>query len=234
MSTAVKVPLFGIEPSATVIPVTSVFMADPLNEAVAAVAGQPAASSAPLRRQWPRGQAAAQNIAAAPSLDALAEFISGINQKAYLSAPGRQAQEVISRTNWLATSTRRPFSPRNWRLRSVRRRGLRRGQRRVAERDPAGDWHSRQALSGKGATDLNALYSGMPVTDASQFAFTPALLAQQQEAAAQLAEQAREFNIGTAEGPAIHRAVWSNGNLRPRKQRPQRVRHRPNNSASMT
>ena len=176
-------------------------MADPLNEAVAAVAGQTPRRGAPAAGSGLAGQAAAQNIAAAPSLDALAQIISGINQKAYLSAPGRQAQ-VGNIQNELAGNLD-PQTVQAAQLAAAERYG---GAGFGAD---SGAWQSaiqratgisREALKCKGATDLNALYSGMPVTDATQFAVTPALLQQQQQAAAQLAEQAREFDVSTAQG----------------------------------
>ena len=176
-------------------------MADPLTAAVAGVTGQTPASGAPAAGSGLAGQAAAQNIAAAPSLDALAQIISGINQKAYLSAPGRQAQ-VGNIQNELAGNLD-PQTVQAAQLAAAERYG---GSGFGAD---SGAWQSaiqratginREALKGKGATDLNALYSGMPVTDASQFAVTPALLQQQQQAAAQLAEQSREFDTSTAQG----------------------------------
>jgi hypothetical protein len=176
-------------------------MSDPLNSAVAAVTGQTPTAGTSSSSGGLAGQAAAQNIAAAPSLDALAQIISGINQKAYLSAPGRQAQ-VTNIQNELAGNLD-PQTVQSAQLEAAQRYG---GAGFGAD---SGAWQSavqratgisRQALESQGATELNSLYSQMPVTDASQFAVTPALLEKQQEAAAQLSEQRREFDVTTKQG----------------------------------
>ena len=133
-------------------------------------------------------QAAASNIASAPSIDSLTQLLSGINQRAYLSAPGR-SQELGTIENQLAGN----LDPST----------IYANQLRNAEQYGAGGfsgdsqaWQTaiqrglgldREALIGQGQKALENMYSGMPQVNAQSFTTSPALLEQQQ---ATLADQA--------------------------------------------
>ena len=207
---------------------------DALNNAITAVSNSYAPySSTPAGGSNLAEEAAQKNIAAAPSMDTLAQLLSNINQKAYLSAPGRQ-QSLGVIQNQLAGNLD-PQTIQDAQLNAAQRYGS------SGFGVDSGAWQSsvqralglnRQALQAQGEQGLNALYSGMPVTDASQFAVTPGLLETQHQnqaqnalAAQQLAQQASQFNVTTAEGARQFNASLQQRAAEAAQQRSKPTRH---------
>lgn len=141
-------------------------------------------------------QAAQQNLGAIGNIGTLTQDIQGINQGAYLSAPGR-AKQLSTIEDMLAGNLDQSTIYEN--------------QLRNAEKYGAGGFGSdtaawqtaiqrglgldRQDLIKAGQTAMNQLYAGMPVADASSQLATPNLLEQQQATAQEQAlEQQRIQN----------------------------------------
>lgn len=148
-------------------------------------------------------QAAAQNLASAPTIDRLTQLVQGINQTAYLSAPGR-SQALGTIENELSGN----LDPST----------IYENQLANAEKYGAGGFSSdseawqtavqrglgidRQALIGAGQTALDNFYAGMPTVNAQDQMTSPALLEQQQATQSALAEQASEYSRTLAETQA--------------------------------
>lgn len=146
------------------------------------------------------------NIANVPNIDRLTQLVSDINQRAYLSAPGRQQQLGVIQ-NMLAGNLD-PQTIQENQIRAAQQYGGR------GFGVDSGAWQSaisrataldRQAMQERGATAANALYAGMPQANAQTYTATPELAvtyqnnrAAQAHAAAALREQARQFNITAA------------------------------------
>jgi hypothetical protein len=139
-------------------------------------------------------QSAQQNISASGNIDTLTKLLSGINQSAYLSAPGRQ-QQLGTIENQLSGN----LDPST----------IYQNQLANAEQYGAGGFSSdspawqtaiqrglgidRQNLIGAGQTAMNAMYAGMPQVNAQDQTTTPALLEQQQATAAAQALQQQQI-----------------------------------------
>ena len=147
------------------------------------------------------GQAAQQNIAAAPNIDTLSQLISGINQQAYLSAPGR-SQELATIQNQLSGNLD-PSTVYQNQLRNAEQYGAggfgadSQAWQTAIQRGLGID---RQNLISQGQQAMDKFYSGMPVVDASSQMASPGLLQQQQATqgaqalqAQQIANQASQF-----------------------------------------
>lgn len=152
-------------------------------------------------------QSAKQNIAAGGDIDTLTQLLSGINQSAYLSAPGRQ-QQLGTIENQLSGNLDPSTVYQN--------------QLRNAEKYGAGGfsadseaWQTaiqrglgidRQDLIGSGQKALDAMYAGMPEVNSQTMTSTPGLLEQQQSTAAaqaleqqQIQNQAAQFAASQAQ-----------------------------------
>lgn len=144
--------------------------------------------------------AVAQNLAAAPDIDRLTQLVQQINQQAYLAAPGRQ-QQLGNIENMMAGNLD-PQTIQENQLQAAQRYGssgfgLDSGAWQSAIQRAMG--LSRQALQERGGSALNAMYADMPKANAQEFMVGPALVQQQRAQAAALAEQARQFNIQSAQ-----------------------------------
>ena len=152
-------------------------------------------------------QAAAQNIASAPSIDTLTQLIQGINQKAYLSAPGR-TQELGTIEDMLSGK----LSYSKWYEEQLKgAQGY--GAGGFSADSPA--WQTAiqrglgldtEALVGAGQKAMDAFYAGMPVANAQAQMTTPALLEQQQATqgaqaltAQEIANQQAQFTAAQAQ-----------------------------------
>lgn len=142
------------------------------------------------------GESAKQNIAAGGDINSLTQLLSGINQSAYLSAPGRQ-QQLGTIENQLAGNLD-PSTVYQNQLRNAEKYGAggfsadSQAWQTAIQRGLGID---RQNLIGAGQTAMNQFYSKMPEVNAQDQAVTPALLEQQQAtAASQALEQQRITN----------------------------------------
>lgn len=124
------------------------------------------------------------NISAAPALQRLAEIVNSINQKAWLSAPGRQA-ELANINRWQAGE----LDPSIYAQEAGRAAQVYGGAGFGVD-SPA--WQAavqralvtnRQALQEKGAEALDKFYSGMPTADVAKYTVTPGEFASAQDAA---------------------------------------------------
>lgn len=116
-------------------------------------------------------QATIQN---APSLEKVANIISNINQKAYLSAPGR-SEELANIERWQAGE----LDPSIYEAEASRAAQLYGGGGFGVD-SPA--WQAaiqralvtnRQALQEKGAAALESMYAGLPKTDVTKYTLSP-------------------------------------------------------------
>ncbi len=146
----------------------------------------------------------AANIAAAPSLEKIANIISGINQQSWLSAPGRQ-QELGNIQRWqageldpsvysgVASQAAQTYGGGGF--------GVDSPAWQAAVQRALGT--SRQALQEKGAAALGEFYQGMPTTDVAKYTMTPQDFASVQDAARarqlQLAELQQKGALTRAE-----------------------------------
>jgi hypothetical protein len=154
------------------------------------------------------GQAAQQNIAAAPGIAELSKLVADINQSAYLSAPGRQEQLGTIQNQLAGNLSDQTLDQTQQRMAELY------GARGASFDAPALNsalqraWGlNREDLIGQGQSAMNAMYAQMPQFNAQDQMVTPGLLEQQQnnqamraQASAQLAQQAKQFDISTAEG----------------------------------
>ena len=120
------------------------------------------------------GGALQGNISNAPNLAAIADIVNSINQKAWLSAPGRQ-QELANVNRWQAGQLD-PSVYEDVALQAAQRYG----GGGFGVDSPA--WQAaiqraivtnRQALQEKGAGALEKMYEGMPTTDVQKYTLTP-------------------------------------------------------------
>jgi hypothetical protein len=126
-------------------------------------------------------QSAQQNISASGNIDTLTKLLSGINQSAYLSAPGRQ-QQLGTIENQLSGNLD-PSTVYQNQLSNAQQYGA----GGFASDSPA--WQTaiqrglgidRQNLITSGQNAMNSMYAGMPQVNAQDQTTTPALLEQQQ------------------------------------------------------
>jgi hypothetical protein len=140
------------------------------------------------------GQAAQQNIAAGGDINTLTQLLSGINQNAYLSAPGRQ-QQLGTIQNQLSGNLD-PSTVYQNQLNNAQKYGAggfgsdSQAWQTAIQRGLGID---RQNLIGAGQTAMNQFYSDMPKVNAQNQAVTPAILEQQQATQAQQALQQQQI-----------------------------------------
>lgn len=131
------------------------------------------------------------NISAAPALQRVADIVSGINQRAWMSAPGRQ-EELANIQRWQAGE----LDPSIY-AQEATQAAQTYGGGGFGVDSPA--WQAaiqralvtnRQALQEKGAAALGQFYEGMPTTDVTRFTLTPS-----DYAAAMDAQRARQLQL---------------------------------------
>lgn len=150
------------------------------------------------------GGAAEEAVAAAPALEKIADIVSSINRKAYMSAPGRQ-EALGNIQRWQAGE----LDPSVY-SDIAGQAAQTYGGAGFGVDSPA--WQSavqraivtnRQALQEKGGAALDEFYRGMPTTDINRYIATPGEYASAQEAARnrslQLAELKQKGALSMAE-----------------------------------
>lgn len=154
------------------------------------------------------GESIQATIANAPNLEKISEIVNAINQKAYLSAPGRQ-QELANIERWQAGE----LDPSVYQD-IASQAGARYGGAGFGVDSPA--WQAaiqraivtnRQALQEKGAGALEAMYKGLPPPDVTKYTLTPADVIQAQDAArARQLELARLQQAGALDAARLAQA----------------------------